>query len=207
MTIRNIVFDLGGVLIKSSHEDWLKVVSHFTALRDDQELIYSNCNDSKEWLLRDQGKISLEAAAESICVRMPVHLQEPTRNYMQYWYKWREPLETTCALVRELKDKGYGIYLLSNVCDLYNKLRDHLPVLDLFDGEFISCECQLTKPDLEFYLRFLNHFALSAAECFFVDDNKGNVDAAIKAGFAGGYVFKDDIDGIRAELMRYGVRL
>ena len=205
MAVENIVFDLGGVLVKSSHDDWLKLISHFTPIREDQELMYNSCNGSNEWFLRDCGKMSLEEATAEICARMPERLREPTRNYMYYWYKWREPKEAICALVGELKEKGYGVYLLSNVCDLYHKLRDYLPVLTLFDGEFVSSDWQLIKPNPKIYLTFLNQFGLSAEECFFIDDNKGNVDASLKTGFSGGYVFNDDVNRLRTELRRHGV--
>lgn len=43
----------------------------------------------------------------------------------------------------------------------------------------------MTKPDVNFYKRFLEKFELNASECIFVDDTPVNVEVAEQLGFQG----------------------
>ena len=93
--------------------------------------------------------------------------------------------------MKELKDKGYGIYLLSNTCSRFHTFRENIPALRFFDGEFISADCHLVKPEPGIYLRFLEQFGLRPEECVFIDDVPLNIEAAIRCGFSG-IVYHDD---------------
>lgn len=85
-------------------------------------------------------------------------------------------------LVKELKKSGYKIYLLSNVGLDFHIIQNKLPVFDLFDGLFPSCDYGMLKPEKKIYETFFRVFSLVPSECIFIDDTDENVEGSIKAG-------------------------
>ena len=83
------------------------------------------------------------------------------------------------------RDEGYRLYLLSNVCGHYDVMRRNIPHIERFDGEFISSDWHLLKPDPEIFRTFCLHFGLNPAQCFFIDDQPANVFGALRAGMRG----------------------
>jgi HAD superfamily hydrolase (TIGR01509 family) len=59
-----------------------------------------------------------------------------------------------------------------------------MPVYQYFDGEIISCEVGLVKPEKEIYSLLLERFCLDPAQTMFIDDRKENVVAAAELGIA-----------------------
>jgi HAD superfamily hydrolase (TIGR01509 family) len=57
-----------------------------------------------------------------------------------------------------------------------------MPVYQYFDGEIISCEEGLVKPEKEIYSLLLERFCLDPAQTMFIDDRKENVIAAAELG-------------------------
>ena len=57
--------------------------------------------------------------------------------------------------------------------------------MEYMDGGCISFMERMTKPDENFYKRFLEKYNLKAEECFFVDDTPENVEVAKRLGFSG----------------------
>ena len=126
------------------------------------------------------------------------------RDILDNWHRDIPPLDGVYALVEELKGKGYGIYLLSNTCSRFHSFRENIPALRFFDGEFISADCHLVKPEPGIYLRFLEQFRLRPEECVFIDDVPLNIEAAIRCGFSG-IVYHNDPARLRRELRELGV--
>lgn len=88
--------------------------------------------------------------------------------------------------VKELKAKGYGVYYLSNYSSkAYRECNDSLAFMEYMDGGCLSFQEKMTKPDVNFYKRFLDKHQLSAEECIFVDDTPVNVEVAEQLGFQG----------------------
>ena len=52
----------------------------------------------------------------------------------------------------------------------------------LFDQVYLSFECGMRKPELEFFQNILEKEQLIAEECLFIDDRIENIDAAIQLG-------------------------
>ncbi len=108
-------------------------------------------------------------------------------------------------LIRRLKQAGYGIYLLSNTGQRYYEFRKNIPALRWFDGEFISADWKLLKPEPEIYRAFCQYFHLVPAQCLFVDDLAQNVYGAQRAGMKG-VVFYGDPGDLERRLREYGVQ-
>ena len=198
--IKNIVFDMGGVLINF---DAQRYTARFVPDPADYELIRRELFRSVEWISMDRGSITDGEAVASVCRRLPQRLHQAVRDILDNWHRDIPPLDGVYALVEELKGKGYGIYLLSNTCSRFHSFRENIPALRFFDGEFISADCHLVKPEPGIYLRFLEQFRLRPEECVFIDDVPLNIEAAIRCGFSG-IVYHNDPARLRRELRELG---
>ena len=200
--IKNIVFDMGQVLIRWQPEYYL---SQGSFSEEDKKLLLKEVFRSVEWVQLDRGSITLEAGAAAMSSRLPEHLHDAVWEYGIDWYRWPlVPMPGMADLARELKAKGYRIYLLSN-CSL--PLRQHyhrIPGLEVFEDVFISSEHRLIKPQHEIFEKFFQTFGLVPSECFFIDDAVTNIEGALECGMPG-VVFRGDTEELRAELIRKNI--
>lgn len=199
---RNIVFDMGQVLLRWKPEYYL---SQGSFSEEERAMLLKEVFRSVEWVQLDRGSISLEEGAAAMRSRLPEHLHHAVWDYGIDWYRHpMVPMPGMAELARELKGKGYGIYLLSN-CSI--PLRQHvhrIPGIEVFDGIFVSSEHRLLKPQHEIFEKFFETFGLKPEECFFVDDAVTNIEGALECGMPGA-VFRDDADLLRQELKEKGI--
>ena len=137
---------------------------------------------------------------------MPPHLHDAAVKLIAMWDRPILPIEGMYELVEDLKNAGYGIYLLSNASVRQHEYWPRIPAHVFFDGTIISADEGVMKPDAEYFLRALNRFHLKAAECFFVDDVAANVEGAAYCGIPGA-VFHGDAALLREQLINAGVNL
>ena len=181
--IRNIVFDMGNVLI---HWRPALFVERMAIPEEDRPALLREVFGSVEWIQMDRGTLSFEEGLGAICRRLPERLRGPARELTLDW--WRDclfPVEGMGELVRELKGLGYGIYLLSNAKADLPLYFDRIPGSECFDGRIVSADWKLLKPQPEIYELLLRQFGLKAEECFFADDLFINVEAALLVGMSG----------------------
>ncbi|MBD5149400.1 MAG: HAD family phosphatase [Oscillibacter sp.] len=199
--IKNIVFDMGGVLLDYNPP---RFISRLTTDEADAALLLREVFNSAEWFRLDQGTIGQAEAAAAMCSRLPAHLRGAAERLIEWWKLEMQPVEGMAELVAELKDLGCGIYLLSNATVRQPEYFDRLPSARYFDGRFVSAFYKMLKPQYEIYEAMLKEFGLKAEECFFVDDSAANVEGARRAGIAG-TVFDGDVERLREVLSRAGV--
>ena len=181
--IKNIVFDMGGVLI---HFKPAALLAHFDISPADRDLMLKEAFGSVAWIQLDRGIAAPQEAADRMCRCLPQRLHGAVRELTAGW--WRGPLlpvEGMAELVRELKGLGYGIYLLSNAGLDHPKYFDRIPGSECFDGRVVSAFYKLLKPQPELYQILLREYNLKGEECFFVDDLNINVEAAMLTGMSG----------------------
>lgn len=200
--IKNIVFDMGGVLIVW---DTARMLSQLNLPQQDNELLNRELLRSVEWIGEDRGDYNEQQLEKAACAKLPEHLHEPVHRLVQ-WYRWfLLPMPGMAALVRELKGNGYGIYLLSNAG---TNLRDYfslIPGAEYFDGIMVSAEERQLKPSREIYERLYEKYSLNPAECWFTDDTPANIEGAMQAGMQGA-VFHGDTARLRREMIAAGIR-
>lgn len=178
-SIKNVVFDVGMVLIDFCWE------KHCRNLGFGDEVIAAfdvNMIRSGYWDMLDAGSITTQDAIDKFMEVMPQYKKE----LEQFWTTQEgfvEEYTYSAPLVRELKEKGYNVYLLSNYpLDMY-KL--HWPAFEFYkivDGYVVSAPEKIKKPDPAIYNLLCERYGLKAAECMFIDDRQENVDAAIQVG-------------------------
>ena len=202
--IRNIVFDMGRVLIRFDPE--LFIDREGITDPADRRLILDELFNSVEWAQMDRGILEEKTAEPFILERFPERLHPVVRNLL---YRWAIPGDETDGmreLVRELKDAGYGLYLLSNASTAQHRYWPLFPVSTYFDGKLISCDVKVVKPMREIYQLFTDRFLLDPEECLFIDDSAANVAAAVTCGWSG-IVFHQDVDQLRNKMRSMGIRI
>lgn len=192
--IRNIVFDMGGVLIRFDPSRFLQLLS---VSPEDQALLRRAVFQTVEWVQLDRGTLTEADAAPIMKRRLPARLHGAVDRLLCWWELELSPVEGMEALIAELKGLGYGIYLLSNTSLRQADYFGRIPGSQYFDGCVLSARCRLLKPQKEIFDLLLRAYGLSAEECFFIDDLPANVEGALYAGLNGA-VF----DGSPARLRR-----
>ena len=188
--IKNIVFDMGGVLVFDSMTEFL---TRYTEDEADRELLHRELFNSREWKKGwDNGTMSEDEVACSVCRRLPERLHSTVSRVLENWMMEPRAVPGMEELIRDLKETGFSIYLLSNTANAFRRYCHKLPAIGCFNGTFISADYQLLKPNREIYEKFTRVFGLEPPECYFIDDKKENVDGAITAGWGGGFVFSGD---------------
>ena len=179
---RNIVFDMGGVLVDYTADN---ATRHFT---DDPDIIREIHNVmfcSQEWMALDMGSITDEKAISRILPRLSSDkVREIAKVTFEHWHEYNDVERPGMArIIQALKKRGQRVYILSNVSSrLTNTYKEVVPAPDLYDGAFFSGEVLALKPQPIIYQMFFDRFGLKPSECFFIDDVRENVDAAIKCG-------------------------
>lgn len=199
--IKNIVFDMGNVLVMY---DARRFVDSCTDSAEDGELLMRNIFRSVEWISMDRGVMTQQQGLESICKRLPERLHGTAALLLDSWHHDIPPFPEMEALAGKLKAAGYKIYLLSNTSSRFHDFRVRIPALRYFDGEFISADWGMLKPDPVIYTTFCNHFGLVPAQCFFIDDIAANIEGARLACMQG-TVYHGDISLLQEDLTGAGI--
>ena len=179
---RNIVFDMGGVLVDYTADN---ATWHFTDDPDIAREIHNVMFCSQEWMALDMGSMTDEKAISRILPRLSNDkVREIARITFEHWHEFNNVERPGMArIIRAIKNRGQHVYILSNVSrrltDTYKKV---VPAPDLYDGAFFSGEVLALKPQPIIYQMFFERFGLKPSECFFIDDVPENTEAAIQCG-------------------------
>ena len=154
----------------------------------------------------DRGTLWEEEAFRRITERLPERLHDAAKKLISMWDRPILEIDGMYDLVAELKNMGYGIYLLSNASVRQHEYWPRIPASRFFDGTIISADEGVMKPDAEYYLRALNRFGLKADECFFVDDVPSNIEGALYCGIPGA-IFRGDASLLRKQMRSAGIQI
>lgn len=177
--IQAIVFDIGNVLVTFRPQEFLHELYRDSAKED---ACYSLIFRSPEWEALDHGTLSAEEAKSILKDRAPALSAELDR-FFENWLDMFRPIEATIQLLQPLKERGYKLYILSNIIrETHQGLRSRYTFLDEFDGVVASCEVGSAKPEPEIYHYLLQTYRLDAKECLFIDDMPANIAGAQAAG-------------------------
>lgn len=200
--IKNIIFDLGGVLLDIDLPYCMRSVQ---ALGIDLNNLPQSVNADGQSDLKpavmgegvvasgmlNQYQVGAVSTPEFLSA---IHaLCHPGTTMQQVIDAWN-----TCCIdipayrldkIRQLRDRGYRIYMLSNTNDAHwqdivSRCFGGQDKVDaLFDHTFLSQEMHKAKPNDDIYLEVLKEIGSPASECLFIDDSTPNVEAAKALGF------------------------
>lgn len=201
--IRNIIFDFGNVLVDF---DVKRIAKTFGTAEEDMELILRRVFQTSTWTALDRGTVTHEEAEKAMCRNVPERLHGIVHNIL---YKWPDyamfPMPGMAELVRELKTLGYGIYLLSNATVQQAEYFSGVPGSECFDGRITSGEWKYLKPERELYEALFDTYKLDPAECIFIDDVPGNIEAGERVGMRGIVFYKNNMSYLREDLIAAGI--
>ena len=198
--IKNIVFDMGNVLLRFDPAYYLRDYPE-----KDREVLNREIYQSPDWLALDRGELTEPELIRLVESRLPAHLVKEAEKLIR-WYELTLLVDGMEELVHDLYRKNYPIYLLSNTSLAFHNFRTVLNVLQYFSGEFISADYGILKPDERIYHIFCEQFGLLPEECLFIDDSHTNIESAIRVGFHG-IVFDGSTENLRRQLAGLGISL
>ena len=102
--IRNVVFDMGGVLIAWDPD---RIVARLGLSEEDSRLLRREVFQSVEWVCLDRGSLSEQEALESMGKRLPERLREAALRCIFWWKDELWPVPGMAELIRELDSQGY----------------------------------------------------------------------------------------------------
>lgn len=178
--IKNIIFDLGNVLLNFKPLEYL-----FKKIPEKQcaHQIYEEIFKSSEWLMLDRGLITESEAIARICDRNKAKSQL-IRDLMDNWYQMLTPIEGVVEVLKELKRKGYRTYFLSNFHLLaFEDVTKRYDFFKSFDGGIVSYKEKLMKPENDIYNKLMTTYEINSQESIFIDDTSENIEGAAKLGF------------------------
>lgn len=188
--IKNLVFDLGNVLVEFTPKDYLKRIGiPETDIENLAALIFKD----KRWNEFDRGTITIEEYTASLKSENPQYSEYIESIFSDNWAKnFFKPKEKSIEFLKKCSEI-YGIYVLSNVSEY---VLDYIKTLDFFEecvtsGTY-SYQVGLCKPEIEIYETFLADNELVPEECLFLDDLPQNIEAAKKMKM-NGILFNDNI--------------
>ncbi len=174
--IKNIIFDVGGILFDDS------LANTSLVLGEDATEIYHKAYGTtfRDCLLGD------------MMVAEHVESFKRDADYPKLKYLLsKENLHISYPLLKEnldyivsLKDR-YSLYLLTNITvDSYEYISNTIDIDSIFSGGVYSFREHIVKPDKRIYNLLLDRYHLLKEETIFFDDRRKNVDAAIECGIA-----------------------
>lgn len=197
--IRNIIFDIGNVLLRFQPEEFLSQYYSKAVMGDLMTIIFS----SQEWIELDMGTMMMKEAIYSLAKKHP-HYHDEIIFVLENWTGMMTPLQENVDIAYKLKEKGYHLYLLSNFhAEAIQTMFDKYDFFHIFDGGVISAHEKVVKPDEKIYHILLNRYHLNPQECIFIDDSFANIHASQRLGIEGIHLPYED--NLREKLKSIGI--
>ena len=172
--LKNIIFDITGVILKFNRDDLL---SHFYKGKDyallKEKLFF-------EWERLDEDTITLEEYYRNVLNSLPMHLHSVAISVLNNWEYYMYFNHEIIELIHELKQKGYKLFILSNMTRHFIERDYRFPFFREFDDIIYSAHLGLLKPDPAIYKHVLVTHNLTPNECLFIDDIKENLAGAAR---------------------------
>jgi FMN phosphatase YigB (HAD superfamily) len=197
--IRNVVFDIGGVLVRLRYQ---RFIEYLGAAGIDM-------SDLPAWLQRvdlaahERGELTGDELLGRVAAmaRRPLEAGELRARWLDMFERWHE----MCDLAEGLK-ADYRVFLLSNIGDLHWQHLDRQYGLErLAHGVLASYRVGAVKPSAAIYHEAERRFGLEPSTTVFIDDLPPNVAAAEARGWR--TIHHREAAVTRARLRALGVRL
>lgn len=206
MKIKNIIFDIGNVILEFKYED---VINKFISDENEKKFIFDNIINSPEWLgygLIDTGYITQEEAIKMVQDRTNHCNDELIEKFWKNYNDYAKINKEAIKILEDLKQNDYNIYLLSNInqytVDFINKTSN---LFNIVDGYVLSYQIHQIKPYKSIYKTLIAKYEIIPEECLFIDDNQKNIDTGNEVGFNSIKVKQDDIEDLKNILKKEGL--
>lgn len=174
---KNVVFDLGGVVFardpRKFEPEFIKFFSYILLPKMPEF-----------WEEYDRGVVTYDQVIDSLAEYNHCDRELAATN-LRRSILTQEAIPATETLISDLKSAQYKLYVLSNMSLEFIEFLRKQNVYSYFDGEVVSCEEHIIKPDPKIYHTLTNRYDLDPTETLFIDDRKANVEAAVAEGWQG----------------------
>jgi len=194
--IRNIIFDLGGVLLNINP---LLSMSEFIKISGlDQKELTKRLLSENIFKKFETGRLNDTQFRSELCRIMNIKASdsEIDRAWNILLLDFPQPRVELLKLLR----KNYRVYLLSNTNSIHfeHYTREFyekygISMIDLFERVFVSHEIGIHKPDAGIYTHVLTNAEINASETLLIDDTIINIEAAALQGIKGIHINGMDV--------------
>ena len=194
--MKNLVFDMGNVLIEWNSEKILQAITDDIKL---QNLLRKEVFETSLWVQTDEGVKTREEMMEIVTAKIGEEYRNEITQLSRYWYKYVDVYTKVQDRIIELSKNGYNIYILSNTAyTFYDLVKEgYLPVTSIAKGIVLSCEERVLKPNEKIYNILLERYNLDPHNTMFFDDLPENIWGAARCGI-NGFVVENE-----SELLTY----
>ncbi len=177
VTIRHVLLDADGVLQRVPG-NWYALMEPYVG--DRAREFFREAWSEELPMLSGRGGDYLPVLAAAL-LRFGVEVPAE-QVYAEVWHRMEVDAESV-ALVKRLRDAGYGVHLGTNQESRRGAyMKSVLGYDDLFDVSCYSYELGVAKPDPGFFVEAARLIGAEPAEVLFVDDTEHNVLGARSAG-------------------------
>ncbi len=200
--IKAVIFDVGGVLVRTS--DW-QLRRHWEEKLgltpgQSEELVFGEPMGTKAQL----GKISAKDLWRWIGQRLNLSPTDLASFQDDFWAN--DELDQNLVTLLDHLRGPYQLAIISNAMDNLRKLlTKQYPIADRFDLIVSSAEEGIMKPNTEIFQRTLSRLSIQPGEAIFIDDSTENVAGALNVGLQG-VLFYPELD-LYAELASRGIQI
>ena len=180
--IKNIVFDIGGVLADFRIKEFLteKGLDGYMIRR-----VLKASVMNPYWTKFERGEVTEEETLRAFVEADP-DIESELRLAFTDLKGMLICRDFAIPLITSLKEAGYQVFCLSNYSKkAYDECAESLAFMPYLDGCVVSFKVGMTKPDPRMYQFFLDQYGLKPEACVFIDDTEENVEAARQLGFSG----------------------
>lgn len=184
--IKNIAFDLGGVVIALSYEQAVKRFEEI-GLKDARQHLDAF---HQHGIFGDLEQCTITAEEFRIELGKLIGREMTYEECLYAWHGYVENVpQKNLQMLLKLRQLGYKVCLLSNT----NPYMMQWAMSSEFDGQghsldyyfdhlYLSYQCKHMKPSAEIFQMMLEGQQAKAEETLFIDDGKKNVEAAQSLG-------------------------
>jgi len=198
--IRNVIFDLGGVLI-----DWNPEYLYRKLIPDEKErhrFLTEICTD--EWHYRHDAGVSFAENAKPLLEKYADN--EHLKSLILAWYDQfddmnKSPICGTVDIMNELRSAQIHVYALTNwSAEFFPPSKEKFPFLADFEDIVVSGIERVAKPDQEIYKILLDRAKINPKESVFIDNTERNLPPAAQLGITP--VHFTTPEALRADLIK-----
>lgn len=180
--IKNVIFDIGGVLVGL---DWKGYIRKFGFSPEKESAITKALIGGPVWKELDRGVLTMEELLERFMALSPEEYRDDVREVFLKSGAFILKRAYAKQWILTLKEYGYRTYYLSNYSAwMIGESKKALDFLPLLDGGVFSCEVKQIKPDEDIYQSLLARYPdIVPEESVFLDDTLENIETARRLGF------------------------
>ncbi|MBN1566018.1 MAG: HAD family phosphatase [Anaerolineae bacterium] len=198
--IKGFIFDFGGVIVRT--EDYSPRHAWDERLGLPIGSVERAVHHSDLWVQAQLGRVTYDAYWQGVAELLYMHNdQDNIAELRKDYFKGDRLNYKLVNLIRELREDGYPVVLLSNESPELTERLHELNIYDLFDQVLISALIGVMKPDATAYRVALRALNVAPHEAIFVDDSLANIRGAQALGIQT-LLFRGEVD-FRAEFAKH----